>query len=76
VTNVSHLLSSSLALDHVDHGREIVLAHVKPAEVPVLGFVLFVVQRRVTKTEGVATGVAEPDVVASTSSYKGGATSA
>ena len=72
VTNVSNLLSGGLALDMVDHGREIVGAHVVPGEVPVLGFVLVVVKGGVTETVCVATGVAEPDIVAGASGHEGG----
>ena len=71
VTHVSHLLPSSLALDHVNHGRYVEFAHVVPCKVPVFRFVLVVVPRRMAKTESVATGVAQPNVVAGACSYEG-----
>jgi len=71
VTYVSHFLSASLPLNHVNHSREIVLAHFVPTEVPVFGFVLFMVQRGMVKTESGTAGVSKPNVIAGASSYEG-----
>ena len=70
VTNISHFLSASFALNHINHGRKIILAHIVPAEVPVFGFVLVVIPSSVAKTESITAGIAKPNVVACASSHK------
>jgi hypothetical protein len=56
----------------VDHGRDIVSAHVVPTKIPVFLLVFLMIKAGVAETVSVATGVAEPDIVAGASSYEGG----
>ena len=71
VANIGDFLPLSLVLDHVDHGGQVVLAHLVPTEVPVLLLILVVIPRGVAETVSVATGVSEPDIVAGAGCHKG-----
>ena len=68
VANIGNFLIAGCSLDVVNNGREIVLAHFKPTEVPVFFLVVVWIQSRVAKTVGVTTRVAHPDVIASAGS--------
>ena len=70
MTNVGNFLTFSFLLDHVDHGRQVILSHLVPAEVPIFLLILVVVPGGVAETVSVASRVSKPDIVAGASSHK------
>ena len=71
MADVSNLLSTSLALNGIDHGWQVVGAHIEPGEVPELLLVMVWVQAYVRSAVCVSTRVAEPDIVAGASGNEG-----
>ena len=64
VAGVGNFLTASLRLNVINDGRDIVFTHLKPGVVPELLIVLVRVVFYVRTAEGVASRVAEPNIVA------------
>lgn len=72
VANIADFFIAGRLNDVFEHGRDVVLAHLLPVKSPVFSFVFVVVVLSVTQTVSVATGVAKPHVVATTSGNESG----
>jgi hypothetical protein len=70
MADIGMLLDTSLLGHVIEHGRDIVLAHLLPIESPEFLFILVRAVLDVLATIGVSTRVAKPDVIPSSSCYK------
>ena len=72
MSDIRNLLVSRYLDDVFQHGRDVVLTHLFPVKRPIFGLVFIVVVLSVTQTVRVATGVAQPHVLAAAGSYECG----